>query len=93
MSVDPPKSNAVPNDEADRVPEGTVSSERMHEVLRRLAQNHYGSPEVQDKVARAVLQNLGNHDLLGALRHMSARPAGESTSGPTPHQELRRAIP
>jgi hypothetical protein len=46
-------------DEADRVPEGTVSSERMCEVLRRLAQNHYGSPEVQDKVAQAVLQDLG----------------------------------
>jgi hypothetical protein len=79
MSVDPPKSNALPNgdpgrcgptsealhpgapptDDADRVPEGTVSPERMREVLRRLDQDHYGSTEVQDKVAHAVLQDLG----------------------------------
>jgi hypothetical protein len=83
MSVDPPKSNALPNEnpgccgstsdapcpgvhptvesssEADRVPEGTVSPERMREVLRRLDQGHYGSPEVEDKVAQAVLRDLG----------------------------------
>jgi hypothetical protein len=46
-------------DEADRVPEGTISPERMREVLRRLDQDHYGGPEVQDKVAQAVLQDLG----------------------------------
>jgi hypothetical protein len=78
MSVDYPKSSALPNedpgrrgpnsdalrpvdqtDEANRVPEGTVSPERMREVLRRLDQDHYGSTEVQDKVAHAVLQDLG----------------------------------
>jgi hypothetical protein len=78
MSVDSPKSSALPNedpgrcgpisdalrpvdqtDEADRVPEGTVSPERMREVLRRLDQDHYSSTEVQDKVAHAVLQDLG----------------------------------
>ena len=63
MSVDTPKSNAVPNedprDEADRVPEGTVSPERIREVLRRLNRDHYRSAEVQDKVAHAVLQDLG----------------------------------
>ena len=59
MSVDPPKSNAVPNEDPSRVPEGSLSSERLCEVLRRLAQDHYGSPEVQDKVAQAVLQDLG----------------------------------
>ena len=74
MSVDPLKSNAPPLDrghisaathslvdgteEANRVPEGTVSPERMREVLRRLAQDHYSSAEVQDKVAHAVLQDL-----------------------------------
>jgi hypothetical protein len=31
----------------------------MREVLRRLAQDHYGSAEVQDKVAHAVLRDLG----------------------------------
>ena len=78
MSVDPPKSNAPPNedpdrcgptsdalrpvdqrDEADRVPEGTISPGRMREVLRRLDQDHYSSAEVQDKVAHAVRQDLG----------------------------------
>jgi hypothetical protein len=55
MSGDPLKSNALP---ANRVPEGTVSPERMREVLRRLAQDHYSSAEVQDKVAHAVRQDL-----------------------------------
>jgi hypothetical protein len=63
MSVDTPKSSALPNedpaDEADRVPEGTVSPERMREVLRRLNWDHYGCTEVQDKVAHAVLRDLG----------------------------------
>jgi hypothetical protein len=78
VSVDPPKSNAPPNedpdrcgptsdairlvdqgDKADRVPEGTISPERMREVLRRLDQDQYNSPDVQDKVAHAVLRDLG----------------------------------
>ena len=75
MSVDPLKSNALSLDgehivaaphslvdgteEANRVPEGAVSPERLLEVLRRLDQGHYSSVEVQDKVARAVLQDLG----------------------------------
>ena len=62
MSVDPPKSNALPNEdptgETDRVPEGTVSPERMREVLRRLNRDHYSNTEVRDKVANAVLQDL-----------------------------------
>jgi hypothetical protein len=41
------------------VPEGAVSPERMLEVLRRLDQGHYSTPEVQDKLAQAVLQDLG----------------------------------
>jgi hypothetical protein len=45
--------------EADRVPEGTLSPERMREVLRRLDQDQYSSAEVQDKVAHAVLRDLG----------------------------------
>lgn len=59
MSVDHPKSNALPNEDPDRVPEGTVSPGRMQEVLRRLDRDHYGSTEVRDKVAYAVLQELG----------------------------------
>jgi hypothetical protein len=75
MSGDPLKSTALPRDrvhlsaashrlvegteEANRVPEGTVSPERMREVLQRLAQDHYSSAEVQDKVMHAVLQDLG----------------------------------
>ena len=78
MPVDPPKSNAPPNedpdrcgptsdapcpveraDEADRVPVGTISPERMREVLRRLDQDQYDSAEVQNKVAHAVLRDLG----------------------------------
>ncbi len=56
MSVDPPKSNALP---LDRVPEGTVLPERMREVLRRLDQDYYSGAAIQDKVAHAVLQELG----------------------------------
>jgi hypothetical protein len=76
MSVDPVKSNALLDDgvqlsapshspvdgtdEADRVPEGAVSPERMVAVLRRLQQDYYSSAEVQDKVAHAVRQDLGH---------------------------------
>jgi len=67
MSVDPLKSNALPHadsgvdwtDEANRVPEGAVSPERMRAVLRRLQQDYYSNAEVQDKVAHAVRQDLG----------------------------------
>jgi hypothetical protein len=46
-------------DDAERVPGGTVSAERMREVLRRLESDHYNSAEVRDKVAQAVRQDLG----------------------------------
>jgi hypothetical protein len=74
MSVEPLKSNALPHadpgvcgptslagwtDEANRVPEGAVSPERMLAVLRRLQQDYYSNAEVQDKVAHAVRQDLG----------------------------------
>jgi len=67
MSVDPLKSSALPHadpgvdwtDEANRVPEGTMSPERMRAVLRRLQQDYYSNAEVQDKVAHAVRQDLG----------------------------------
>jgi hypothetical protein len=75
MSVDPLKSNALPRDglhhpaashspvdrteEANRVPVGAVSPERMLAVLRRLQQDYYRSAEVQDKVAHAVRRDFG----------------------------------
>lgn len=74
MSVDPLKPNALPLDrvhlpaashsrvdgqEGNRVPGGTVSTERMREVLRRLDQGYYSGAEIQDKVALAVLTDLG----------------------------------
>jgi CheY-like chemotaxis protein len=40
----------------------------------------------------ALLKPYANHDLLEALRRICARPADGSTTGPTPHQELRRAL-
>ena len=74
MSVDRMRSNAPSHDrmplsaaspslvdgtdEANRVPEGAVSPERMLAVLRRLQQDHYSSAEVQDKVAHAVRKDL-----------------------------------
>ena len=74
MSVDPLKSNvpshvraqlsaASPSlvdgtDEANRVPEGAVSPERILAVLRRLQQDYYSSAEVQDQVAHAVRKDL-----------------------------------
>ena len=47
-------------DEADRVPQGTMSAERMHEILRRLASDHYQqSSDATEAVARGVRRNLG----------------------------------
>ena len=42
-----------------RVPQGTLPPERMREVLRRLADNTYDSPEAQDIIARRVRRDLG----------------------------------
>ena len=42
----------------ERVPQGTLPPGRMHEVLRRLADNAYDSVEAQDVVARRVLKDL-----------------------------------
>jgi len=74
MSVDPLKSNAPSHaraqlsaaspcladgtDQENRVPERTVSPERILAVLRRLHQGYYSSAEVQDKVVRAVRKDL-----------------------------------
>ena len=44
---------------AERVPQGTLPPERMREVLRRLADNVYDRPEVQDVIARRVQRDLG----------------------------------
>ena len=74
MSVDPLKSNvpshdrvqhsaaspslADSTDEANRVPEGAVSPERMLAVLRRMQHDYYSRAEVQNKVAQAVRKDL-----------------------------------
>jgi hypothetical protein len=43
----------------ERVPQGTLPPERMREVLRRLADNAYDSPEAQDVIARRAQRDLG----------------------------------
>jgi hypothetical protein len=53
------KSLVERTDDADRVPEGTMTPERMSEVLRRLQTDHYNSAEVRDKVAHEVRKDLG----------------------------------
>jgi hypothetical protein len=47
------------SDEAEQVPEGTLSPERMRDVLRRLADNVYDSIEARDVIARRVRKDLG----------------------------------
>jgi hypothetical protein len=42
-----------------RVPQGTLPPERMREVLRRMADNAYDSPETRDVIARRVRGDLG----------------------------------
>jgi hypothetical protein len=41
------------------VPQGTLSPERMRQVLRRLADGTYLSPQTQDVVARRIQKDLG----------------------------------
>jgi hypothetical protein len=47
------------SDEAERVPVGTLSPERMRDVLRRLADNVHDSTEARDVIARRVQKDLG----------------------------------
>jgi hypothetical protein len=44
---------------SERVPQGTLPPERMRELLRRLADNVYDSPEGRDVIARRVRRDLG----------------------------------
>lgn len=46
-------------DEAARVPEGTVSPTRLHEVLRRLTDGFYDGADVRTEVARRAQHDLG----------------------------------
>jgi hypothetical protein len=58
--VDHPNASCSPQEESatERVPHGTLSPERMREVLRHLA-GTYDSVEVQDVIARRIQKDLG----------------------------------
>jgi hypothetical protein len=43
----------------ERVPQGTLSRERMDEVLRRLADGTYDSAEARGVIARRIQKDLG----------------------------------
>ncbi len=43
----------------EQVPQGTLSPERMREVLRRLADTTYDSAQVHDVIARRIQKDLG----------------------------------
>jgi hypothetical protein len=47
------------SDETGRAPQGTLSHERMREVLRRLQNDFYQRDEVHDTIARGVRRDLG----------------------------------
>jgi hypothetical protein len=47
-------------DETGIVPQGTLSPERMHTVLRRLAEGFYDGAEVRAEVARRVAADFSN---------------------------------
>jgi hypothetical protein len=74
MSVDPLQSNDLQpfpdagasgsrvEQEGERVeapPSGTISADRLREVVDRLQSNFYERPEVRDRIARCVAQDLG----------------------------------
>jgi hypothetical protein len=40
-------------------PQGTISAERLREVLDRLKTNFYDRPEVRDQIARDLAKDLG----------------------------------
>jgi hypothetical protein len=41
-------------------PHGTISAERLREVLDRLKANFYDRPEVQDRIARGLSKDPGS---------------------------------
>jgi hypothetical protein len=49
-----------PDDTADVPPQGTISAERLREVLDRLNAGFYDRPEVQDRIARRLSKDLGS---------------------------------
>jgi len=57
MSVDPLQSQAGEKTEAP--PSGTISADRLCEVVDRLQSNFYDRPEVLDRIARALVRDLG----------------------------------
>jgi hypothetical protein len=71
MSLDPLKSRSLPPtdpptvtgdehavDEAGAVPQGTVTPERMHTVLRRLADGFYDRADVRMEIARRLVPDM-----------------------------------
>ena len=49
-----------PDDTVDVPPQGTISAERLREVLDRLNAGYYDRPEVQDRIARRLSKDLGS---------------------------------
>jgi hypothetical protein len=47
-------------DDTAAVPQGTLSAERIHAVLRRLAEGFYDGAEVRTEIARRVATDIGN---------------------------------
>ncbi len=45
---------------ADAPPHGTLSADRLRDVLERLRSNFYDRPEVRDQIARGLAQDLGS---------------------------------
>jgi hypothetical protein len=57
MSVDPLQSQA--GEKAEAPPYGTISADRLREVVDRLESSFYDRPEVLDRIARALIRDLG----------------------------------
>jgi hypothetical protein len=57
MSADPLQSQAGEKTEAP--PYGTISADRLREVVDRLESNFYDRPEVLNRIARALVRDLG----------------------------------
>lgn len=44
---------------AEAPPYGTISADRLREVVERLESNFYDRPEVRDRIARGMARDLG----------------------------------
>ena len=56
--ADEPPAESADRGRSDQAPQGSISAERLREVLRRIKTGFYDRPEVREEIARRLRRDL-----------------------------------